>query len=652
MKNIFQFELKQLFRDKKTIFFIFILPMLLMPVLSGGLTFFTKSRLKSISEEKVTVLMQNDPFVKKLEGAFTVRQITPVYVDSIPVNVDSLKKQLTTHVAVIGVAYPDSLSTPLLTVKYITAKDKQSIHADRVIDLLKLLKRKMINLKYQEIGISDYWKATEITSINNADRIKTDSRDYAKMLPNSLIFILLFGVFSLASYVILGEKDNKTLETLLSTGVKRSTIIKGKFSLVICAGVIISFLDFISFYLYGKFASFANYTVHFDLMQIISFVSLSVVMAFFFASVAININCRMKSTSSASMVMMPLNILVILLMIAGTFDGVTIERGLLLIPIINFAGILKAVVMNDYAFSSVLIIILTTAVYSWVLISGAAKILSREDILERDTEDIDLMTANDKLGFALISFMVFAMFYLQLGGYLQGKNLAWGLAISLVVIIGGGSVVILKLGKEKLLPAFRFKGFHPGYLLMALFLGLFARFPISYLKEGIDFLFPMPELGGNTVALLEKAMAGISFPVMLLVVAILPGIFEELLFRGAFLKLVERGRGIWKTSLIVGALFGAMHLDIFRFLETGLLGVLLTYITIASGSIFPAMIFHIVNNGSSFILMDYAKDAKFSTMLEQWSELYHLDAIIATLTILVLAIWMGIPCWKQRNKQN
>lgn len=60
----------------------------------------------------------------------------------------------------------------------------------------------MINLKYKEIGISDYWQATEITSINNADRIKTDSREYAKMLPNSLIFILLFGVFSLASCVI------------------------------------------------------------------------------------------------------------------------------------------------------------------------------------------------------------------------------------------------------------------------------------------------------------------------------------------------------------------------------------------------------------------------------------------------------------------
>lgn len=102
MKNIFQFELKQLFRDK-TIFFIFILPMLLMPVLSGGLTFFTKSRLKSISEEKVTVLMQNDSFIKKLEGAFTIRQITPVYADSIPVNADSLKKQLSTHVAVIRV---------------------------------------------------------------------------------------------------------------------------------------------------------------------------------------------------------------------------------------------------------------------------------------------------------------------------------------------------------------------------------------------------------------------------------------------------------------------------------------------------------------------------------------------------------------------
>lgn len=650
MNNIFQFELKQLFRDKKTIFFIFILPMLIMP-LQGIFIMFTQDKEKSITEEKITILVQQDKFTETLEPAFKARKITPVYAESIPENLDSVKKIMEKHIAVIRISRPDSLATPVLTVQYVTTKDKQGIHSSRVISALNSLKDRMIKLRYQEINISNYWKSAEIVSINHADRIKTESREYAKMLPNSLILILLFGVFMLANYIILGEKDNKTLETILSTGVKRSTIIKGKFGVIISGGLIMSVLEFFSFYLYGKFAFLASYTIHFDFMQIFWFVCLSLFMAVFFAALAININCRMKSTSSANIIMLPLDILVFILVFAGSFDGITIERGLLLMPIVNFAGILKAVVMNDYAVSSLLIIIASTAFYSWILFKGAAKILSREDILERDTEDIDLLTANDKLGFALISFAVLAMFYLQLGGYLQSKNLAFGLSFSLIVIIGGASVLILKLAKEPLLAAYRFKRFNFSYLLLAVFLGLFARFPVSFIQESMNWFFPMPEISQSTAEMIDKGLAGISFPVLLLIVAVLPGIFEELLFRGAFLKLVERGRGIWKTSLIVGALFGAMHLNIFSFLETGLLGVLLTYITIASGSIFPAMIFHIINNGSSFILMEYSKGKGVSEMLEQWDKAYNLNMIITSITLVVLIIWLGKPFLNRKKSQ-
>jgi membrane protease YdiL (CAAX protease family) len=59
---------------------------------------------------------------------------------------------------------------------------------------------------------------------------------------------------------------------------------------------------------------------------------------------------------------------------------------------------------------------------------------------------------------------------------------------------------------------------------------------------------------------------------------------------------------------VIGILFGVFHLSMFRIIPTGLLGVLLAYLTLASGSIFPSMCLHFMHNAyylwSSFYKVD------------------------------------------------
>src|SRR6185295_16988243 len=71
----------------------------------------------------------------------------------------------------------------------------------------------------------------------------------------------------------------------------------------------------------------------------------------------------------------------------------------------------------------------------------------------------------------------------------------------------------------------------------------------------------------------------------LLALAATPAICEEALFRGPILRGLRRQFSAPAACLLTGALFGLMHGDVWRFVPTSILGVLLSWIALASGSI-------------------------------------------------------------------
>jgi len=95
----------------------------------------------------------------------------------------------------------------------------------------------------------------------------------------------------------------------------------------------------------------------------------------------------------------------------------------------------------------------------------------------------------------------------------------------------------------------------------------------------------------------------------LLLIAVSPAICEELLFRGAILSGLRSGlRSRWSAAICCGLLFGLFHLQLVQMLPAALLGVMLSWLVIASGSIIPAMIFHFLNNAAAVLLTRFGWD--------------------------------------------
>ena len=111
----------------------------------------------------------------------------------------------------------------------------------------------------------------------------------------------------------------------------------------------------------------------------------------------------------------------------------------------------------------------------------------------------------------------------------------------------------------------------------------------------------------NSAMKLTDALVNMETPMdlfyMILLVAVLPAIGEELMFRGIIQRLFAQQFhsyhiGIWASAFF----FSAMHFQFFGFFPRLLLGAVLGYLLVYSGNIIYPMIGHFINNFSSLLI--------------------------------------------------
>jgi membrane protease YdiL (CAAX protease family) len=94
------------------------------------------------------------------------------------------------------------------------------------------------------------------------------------------------------------------------------------------------------------------------------------------------------------------------------------------------------------------------------------------------------------------------------------------------------------------------------------------------------------------------------FAIGILVIAVLPAIGEELLFRGALQPVLFRATGSWHRAIWLSAfIFSAIHFQFYGFLPRMLLGALFGYLYVWSGNIAIPILAHFTNNGITLVLI-------------------------------------------------
>jgi sodium transport system permease protein len=294
-------------------------------------------------------------------------------------------------------------------------------------------------------------------------------------------------------------------------------------------------------------------------------------------------------------------------------DGVTA-----FIPGVSVTLLARDLILGRASLAMALAVLTSTALYGAAALALAARLYESERLFFTDEAGLGLgawlrhivrgpaaapAAPDDEeatAGHALALYAVACVLLFFAFIPLQTWRLGPGLLISEWGGLGGLTWLYARGRGLTLRRVVRFTAPPPTALAGAVLVGLSAWLVVGLLAES---LLPAPK---EVVERLRHAVVPADgsrgLPLTLFLMALTPAICEEAIFRGPILRGFASRFSPAVTSILTGLLFGIYHVDAWRLLPTALLGVALSYVALASGSIIPAMAAHFVNNACLIIL--------------------------------------------------
>ncbi|KXZ40270.1 hypothetical protein SAMN05661008_00176 [Alkalithermobacter thermoalcaliphilus JW-YL-7 = DSM 7308] len=192
-------------------------------------------------------------------------------------------------------------------------------------------------------------------------------------------------------------------------------------------------------------------------------------------------------------------------------------------------------------------------------------------------------------------YLFLACLFLTVGAFFQRKDLNLGLLITEygIILIPAVLFSVLFKGDKTLKEFLRFNKIDLKTFISSLFIPLFA-YPIAVLGNLI-VIFILDVFGIKYFNYLPSASSSSEYLWFLVLLALTPGICEEVLFRGFFIRMNEE-RGFEFSVIYSSFLFALFHFNIFNFMGPFIIGIIYGYLTIKTNSIYPAIIGHSINN--------------------------------------------------------
>ena len=182
-----------------------------------------------------------------------------------------------------------------------------------------------------------------------------------------------------------GEKERGTLETLLTYPIKSSELILGKFLAIVISTVItliISIVLCIVSLLFVKynFAILEDITANLNVTTVLLMFIILLTYSFFISGLCISIASFAKSFKEAQSTLTPVSLVICVPMFLEMLD-VKLSSYLVFVPLLNHNFVLNDIFAGNINVSNILIIVISSIIYSLVLVWIIVKEYKSEKIL-------------------------------------------------------------------------------------------------------------------------------------------------------------------------------------------------------------------------------------------------------------------------------
>jgi sodium transport system permease protein len=618
---LFRNELRMILRDKRSVMASIVLPILLMPLMLFSSSLMQQKRESELRSttyryvlggpeatavreliSKTEARMQkaaatNDSSLLRLEEAASQTPWSDLTNGKIHFVIEGARASpATENSAFTG-------RSPELQVKIAFRADRDDASAgfhriDRALRQTRselqdeLLQSRGFNLKVQEFGV--------LETKNVARPGHVAGLTLGRMITVLLLFFMMMAGAMVATDLIAGEKERGTLETLLTSGATRVEIVTAKQLVIMAVTLTITCIQALNLLIYVGLriipvpANLAQAAPpHIALLLLLLFLPVTGLIS----SVLLLTSGFAKTYKEAQMYFTPVFLVGLAPALVPMLPDLTLRSAIVLVPIANIAMAAKEILTGVFDWPMIAL--------AWGVTGGAAAAAMKITIRSLSSERLIMANDSDPVhglaGLPLFERRVLRWFALLwallliVSSYMERLDVRAQAFLNIFVIFFGASILIIRMYKLPPREVFALR-----LPKATAWLAVVAAAPCGILAGTGLFLlanklFPVP---AEIIESFSSQVAPSNVPLwqIFFFLAVLPGICEELTFRGVLLHGLHRRLRPWQLVCVVGLIFGVFHMALFRLAPTAFLGILLTAVTLLTGSILPAIVWHIASN--------------------------------------------------------
>ncbi len=387
-------EFVEMIRDRKTLLFMVVLPVVIIPLLGNVVIDFTMDAVKEEATKTLEYAVFDDVGEPEVEAAL---ERAPAFAKVELSDREGIKAAIAADEIDFALVIPevDRSQEPLqVELHYDNASATSSVKK-RVHGALEGYGEQLRDAKLAEVGATTpEARQLLLEPMAVVDRGTASAREVAgeaagSMLPYIFIMFALLGALYPAIDLGAGEKERGTLETLLLAPVRRRDIVIGKFLVIFGAGVVSATLVVITLtvWIAVKMESVAGGPG--ELLSTISpidmFLAWVVVLPItaVFAAILLSISIYAKSFKEAQSYSAPLQILAILPAMAPMLPGVELGWGTAMIPVTNVSLAIKEIIKGTIDPMMLVVIVTSSSLIAGALLGLCTWWFSREEVLFR-----------------------------------------------------------------------------------------------------------------------------------------------------------------------------------------------------------------------------------------------------------------------------
>lgn len=172
---------------------------------------------------------------------------------------------------------------------------------------------------------------------------------------------------------------------------------------------------------------------------------------------------------------------------------------------------------------------------------------------------------------------------------------------ALVFVLGTFAVLSVHAPSRSARDALGLRPTHPALSVFGLALGLSLKLPTAQLQQFIERFFPTPETELVRQAVLLHGGSVLRVVILLVVVACVGPLVEELFFRGALFGALRRSRSLAGAAVVTAIAFTLAHLVWRSWLPLLIVAATLSYLRAVAGSLLPGLALHVGFNSVTLI---------------------------------------------------